>query len=389
MGFLAMSEFAADKLAEAAALQTLARERTPKSRSALARRAVGMFARPELFLGTGERALIYDILHKLILDIEISVRRDVSAILAAQRDVPRELILTLANDDIDVAFPVLAKSGVLDDADLIQIVRERTVDHRLAIVGRPSLSGQVSAALVKTGDEVVIVTLLRNKSADIFPDTMKDLVERSRMIASYREPILDRDDLGPALAVRMFLWVSTVLRDRIVEKFGLDRGVTDDLIGQVVMSEIKKVAEEKHSHREVSAELKKLMKHEGRLNADMLILALREGEVPLFVAMFGRMVTLGPHLIGRILFEQDGKGLAIACRSARIGRVAFTSIFALAQKMRAANTSAICQRLSSILDYFDSFTTAAADEVLDHWRRGVDYTGAIRAVERKIRLIRG
>ncbi len=386
---MATSGFETDKLAEAAALQALAREGTGKSRSDLARRMAGMFARPELFLGTGERALVYDILHKLILGIEIAVRRDISAVLAAQHDAPRELIRALANDEIDVAFPVLAKSGVLDDADLIQIIRDRTVDHRLAIVGRPSLSGQVSAALVKIDDEAVIIPLLRNKSAEIFPDTMKVLVERSRTVAAYREPILDRDDLTPALAIRMFFWVSTVLRDHIVDKFGLDRGITDDLIGQVVMNEIKKVAEDKHSHREVSAEMKRLMKREGQLNADMLILALREGEVPLFIAMFGRMVALGQHTVGRMLFEQDGKGLAISCRSAGIGRVAFTSIFALAQKMRAADTSAICRHLPSILDYFDMFTPDAANEVLAHWRRGVDYIGAVRAVERKFRTVKG
>ena len=238
-----MADFDVNKQAEAAALQALAREGTRKSRSELARGVVGMFARPELFLGTGERALAYDILHKLIVDIEIAVRRDIAAVLAAQHDAPRDLIRALANDDIDVAFPVLAKSGVLDDPDLIQVIRDRTIEHRLAIVGRPSLSGQVSAALAKTDDEEVVVALLRNKSAEIFPDTLKDLVERSRKVVAYREPILDRDDLDSALALRMFFWVSTVLRDRIIEKFNLDRRITDDLIGQVVMNEVKKVAE--------------------------------------------------------------------------------------------------------------------------------------------------
>ncbi len=384
-----MADFDVNKQTEAAALQALAREGTRKSRSELARGVVGMFARPELFLGTGERALAYDILHKLIVDIEIAVRRDIAAVLAAQHDAPRDLIRALANDDIDVAFPVLAKSGVLDDPDLIQVIRDRTIEHRLAIVGRPSLSGQVSAALAKTDDEEVVVALLRNKSAEIFPDTLKDLVERSRKVVAYREPILDRDDLDSALALRMFFWVSTVLRDRIIEKFNLDRRITDDLIGQVVMNEVKKVAEEKRSHRDVAAELKTLMHREGQLNADMLIVALREGEVPLFVAMFGRMVALGEHLVGRMLFERDGKGLAIACRGAGIGRVAFTGIFALAQKMRAATTSAICRQLSSILDYYDGFTIEAANEVLDHWRRGADYTGAIHAVERKVQRLKG
>lgn len=377
--------FAMDRRAEAEALQALARDETRQSRSELARSVAGLFERAEVNLGAGERRIAFDILEKLILNVEIAIRRDIAATLAHQPDAPRDLILALANDEIGIAFPVLVKSGVLDDTDLITIVRARSVDHWTAIAGRPALSAHVSATLVATNSERTIVALLRNKTASIAPKTIEHLVERSHEVESYRAPLLDRDDLGPDLALRMFFWVSTVLRDRIVDKFKIDEKIVEDLVGQVVMNEVKHVAEDKRSRLEISAELKTLMKREGCLTADMLMVALREGEVPLFVTMFARMTALGEHLIGRMLFEQDGKGLAVACRSAGVGRIAFTSIFALAQKMRAADTSVIHRHLPAILAFYESFPREAADEVLGHWRKGSEYAGAIRTVEYRLR----
>ena len=374
-----------DRNAEAAALQSLARNATQQSRTELARSVAGLFGRLELDLGQNEHALAYGILRKIIFDIEIAARRDIAAILAAQPDASHELIRMLANDEIGVAFPILAKSGVLDDADLLEVIRFRTAEHWLAIAGRPSLSEPISNALVGTDSEEAIVVLLRNKSAAISVKTMEHLVDRSRDVVSYREPILDRDDLGPDLALRMFFWVSTVLRDHIVEKFRLDREIVNDLVGQVVMDEVRRIQKGTGGHHKSLAGLKKIMQDEGRLTADMLIIALREGDSSLFVSMFGRMASLDEDLVGRMLFDHDGKGLAIACRSANIGRIAFVSLFTLAQKMLGQDDKAIRLRLSAALDFHDIFSREAADEVLGHWRSGVGYVNSIRTAEHELR----
>ena len=379
------SLFAIDMKAEGNALEALARDSGRKSRSELARSVVRMFGRPELFLGVRERAIAYDILQKLIAEIEAAVRRDVAAAVILQRDAPRALVRALANDEIDVAFAVLAQSPALTDEDMIEVIGARTIEHQLAIVDRPSLSERVSDALVATDSEEVVVALLRNKSAAISPRSMEHLVDRSRDIAAYRLPILGRDDLDSALAMRMFFWVSTVLRERIVEKFSLDAQVVDEMIAQLVRNEVRQVARDKRSRQEVSAELRALMQREGELTADMLMVALREGEVPMFTAMFGKMAALDEPIVGRLLFEHDGKGLAIACRGADISRIGFVCVFALAQKMRAEDDNAIYRRLPSVLETYDLFSRAAADQVLEQWRKGVEYAAAIRTGEYKLR----
>ena len=373
------------KNAEAAILQALARDGTRKSRTELARSIVGVFGRLESDLGQRESAIAYDILHKIVLDIEIEARRDIATILAVQHDAPRALIRMLANDEVGVAFPVLAKSGVLNDTDLLDVIQSRTAGHWLAIASRTPLSELVSDALVGTDSEEAIVVLLRNKSAEISMKTMGHLVDRSRDVVSYHEPILVRDDLDPDLALRMFFWVSTVLRDHIVEKFRLDRKIVDDLVGQVIMNEVRRVTRGEEGHRERLVKLKRITRDEGPPTADMLIIALREGEISLFVTLFSRMTSLDEDLIERILFDRDGKGLAVACRSANIGRIATINIFALAQKMLDRDNEAIHRRLIAALDFCDILSHEMANEVLNHWRRGAGYVNSIRTIENKPR----
>lgn len=379
------SSFVLDIHAEARALQSLAQDGSRRSQSELARALTRMFSRPEVFLGTGERAIVYDILGRLIARIETPAKRDVAAALAVQRDAPPGLTRVLAGEEIDIAFPVLAQSPTLGDPDIIDIIRTQSIEHQLAIVDRSALSEPVAAALAETGNQEVVVALLRNKAARISRKTMGDLVDQSRTVAPYRVPILDREDIESSLAMRMFFWVPPSLCERIIEKFSLEPQVIDELIRQLIGNEIRRVAEQRREAKAIAEELRTLMQREGRLNADMLMIALREGETGMFVSMFGKMTDLNEHMVGRILFEHDGKGLAVACRAAEIGRIAFVSIFALAQKMRAENDDVIHRRLPAALDAYDVFPRKAAAEVMAHWRRGMDYAGAIRTVEYKIR----
>ena len=168
-------------------------------------------ARQEGF-GERETALMSDILHRLIRDVEMPVRRALAERLAAQEGAPADLVITLANDEIEVARPILMKSRVLADDDLIAVIRRRTIRHQLAIAVREQLREGVSEALVATGDDSVINTLLENDNAEISLKTFDYLVSQSRSRDGLCEPLLRREDLALDLAKKMYWWVSAALR---------------------------------------------------------------------------------------------------------------------------------------------------------------------------------
>ena len=369
------------------ALQALAREETKASRSELAQSIVFLFDRPAGQLSPEARAMAYDILQTVIRDIEMATRREIARRLAERNDAPADLIRFLANDAIEVAFPVLVKSGALDDADLIEVIRMRTKEHSLAIAGRPALSVVVTDALVMTDAEDVIVAVLKNQGSEVAPGTMIRLVEKAQKVRSIREPLVVRREMNPELALRLFLLVSTALREYILHNFKFDRAAVNQLCDQIMLDEIEHFTHDGVNKAELSKKISTMIKSKGKITPEMLVLALREGEVNTFVTLFGRMTELKPHMTDRIMFDPTGKGLAISCKSLGAGKIAFVSLFTLAQKIRAEVTGTIKVRLREAIDFYDALPQKDAVDVMSEWRRGVDYVGSIRVLMHRMKSL--
>ena len=92
---------------------------------------------------------------------------------------------------------------------------------------RKSLSEDVSEALVDTGQEDVIASLLNNHGAKVSRHVMDYLASESKRVDAYQNPLVRRPELSPELAERMSWWVSAALREHISERFSLDLGELD------------------------------------------------------------------------------------------------------------------------------------------------------------------
>lgn len=362
-------------------LMSLARQKSSESRSQLTQIILDLFDEQSNVLGERQRTLMFGILQSIINEIEVSVRQAVAGRLALMDDVPRDIIGKLAKDEISVAYPVLSKSGLLRDADLIEVIKLRTEEHMLAITMRKSISEQVSASIVETNREPVIISLLKNANAKISANTMEYLVEQSKRVDSFQEPILNRDDLDPNLAKRMYLWVSAALREHIVNDFGLDNETVDDLLEQVAQEEI---AASGKPHKKKVEELAEALKEEGLVTADMLIMALREGEVSLFVALFAKVTKLREYLIQRLVFEPGGEGLAIACRAIGMSKEEFIELYGYCHLAKAGTDEELKKKLPAVDSFYEQTPRKAAVEVLKMWHRGSDYLSALRELESRL-----
>ncbi len=158
----------------------LAHDKSKQGRAALVSAITQLYDGQGQGLTAQNREIITDIIVRLIKEVEASVRRSLADHFAERSDAPEDLVIALANDDIEVAHPILLKSEVLHDAELIEIVQHRTMEHQVVIAMRPLVSERVSDALVKTRNDKVVTTLLENEGARISETTMEHLVEASR-----------------------------------------------------------------------------------------------------------------------------------------------------------------------------------------------------------------
>lgn len=371
-----------DRNFDAEFLMSLARQKSSESRSELTNIIIDLFDNQSSVLSERQRAQMYGILQSIINDIEVSVRQSVAGRLALMDDVPRNLVSKLANDEISVAFPILSKSGLLRDAELIEVIKLRTEEHMLAITMRKTVSEPVSDAIVETGREPVIISLLKNANARISTNTMEYLVEQSRRVDSFQEPILNRDELDPNLAKKMFLWVSAALRQHIISDFKLDKSTVDELLEQVTTDEI--AAGSRGQKKKVS-ELADALRDEGLVTVEMLTTALSEGEVPLFVALFAQVSKLREHLIQRLVFEAGGEGLAIACRGIGMSEQEFLRLYEYCHLSKAGTKEEVDAQLPKLRSFYSNTPRRAAVDVLKMWHRGSDYLGALRELETRLK----
>jgi uncharacterized protein (DUF2336 family) len=309
-------------------LVELAQRRGQTDRSELFEKVAALFEERDATLCREERTLMNDILHSLVKKVEMAVRVKLAERLAEGQDAPADLISLLANDEIEVAHPILTSSDILTNKDLVGVVQHRTLQHQLAIAMRKNLSEQVSEALVETGNQHVIVTLISNSDAQISKKIMGFLVEESERIDRYQGPLLQRRDLPTHLAVKMYGWVSEALRHYIVKNFKVEISEVDGVLKSTVDELQAEVISEAHQPSPAESLVEKLH-DENRLSPAFLLMTLRQGEINLFEIAFAKYVNLRLDLMRDLLYHRGAEGTAIACRAADMDLETFYIIFKL------------------------------------------------------------
>ncbi|HEX6977691.1 MAG TPA: DUF2336 domain-containing protein [Alphaproteobacteria bacterium] len=359
-------------------LVRLAQDKTQHSRRVIFENINDLFLSSEGRLSDRERALMVDIMGKLLHDMEMQVRRALAARLAQMDTAPRELLVMLANDQVEVARPILQNSRLLGDPDLIEIIRHRSQEHLLIVALRAPLSAEVTDALVDYGDEHVIEQLLKNQDAVLSRRALEYLVGESQRVDSFQEPLLSRHDLPPELAHRMFWWVSAALRKEILSRFTVDSILLDDCLQESARAAIAEATgrREDHVRRLIDG-----LVEANALDYRFLVQALRSGKVSIFIGGLSHLARLDPVIVRRAVFDPGGESLAIIARATGADRNVFGSLFLLSRQGQAMPSGMRPRKLEEALRFFDSLTPDQARAALRFWRADTEYHRAIAAME--------
>lgn len=361
----------------------LARQKSQAGKNSIFETIQGLFLQKKDTLSERERSLMGNILRQLIHDVEMSVRKDVASRLAKLDDVPRELVLALANDEIEVAQPLLIDCTVLHDADLIEIVRHRTQAHQLAIAMRKSLSEDVSQSLVDTDDVDVITKLIENGDARISESLMEYLVAESKHVDSFQNPLVSREDLPANLARKMYWWVSAAVRQHIVENFRVDPTEIDNSIEDVVENQIETDATSSDKPSKAARAAREIDK-QGKLTEEFLVNLLKDGEVSLFEASFARATEMPIKLVRRMLYEPGGEGLAMACKAGGFSAEMFTSLYRLTRNASTGQEPIDEREMVRLTDFYDCMRAASVQALVKRWNRDPDFLHALSQMNARV-----
>ncbi|MDQ0467449.1 DUF2336 domain-containing protein [Labrys wisconsinensis] len=235
-------------------LLELAREPSSEKRSALLRRITDLFFDGLSERNVSENALFDEIVLRVMQDVDVRARAAFADQVADEAGASHRLVMRLARDEIAVARPVLERSPVLADAQLVELIAEVGDEHRQAICRRRSLSAVVTDVLLEHGSASVRHLLVANSGARFSTPGFGRLVQHAQSDESLRYGLANRPDL-PADVVGE---LSTLLSAKLRETLGAMGLEASDQVAPAMLQQLQarlsaKFDDREHEVREVAA----------------------------------------------------------------------------------------------------------------------------------------
>lgn len=286
-------------------------------------------------------------LSALVEDEAVRVRAAIAEVVKEMPDIPRDLILRLAQDAaIRVSDPVIRLSPLLTPEDLLSLLSSPPADHvATAVARRAYLPETVADAVAASADPAAVQALLANRTAAIREATLDALVGRAASHAEWHEPLVTRPNLSVHAARTLSGIVATQLLQVLSERADLDPGTAADLrrrldarlghpcpsapAGATATTDWRGAGATAGDSPEVIAARR--LKTAGHLSDDAMLAAARTGQVRQFAAMLAVASGFPLATVDRVTALRSAKGLVSLAWKGGFGvRVAMTAQVLLA-----------------------------------------------------------
>jgi uncharacterized protein (DUF2336 family) len=296
-------------------VQAVQDDRSPAARAALA----GKFGRQYDHLVEGHtRPLAEPVLELLVKDAETKVRQALAEAAAASANLPHGIARRLARDDLEVAVPILARSPVLTDDDLTEIVRTHAAPYALAAAGRERLSQSLSDVLADTNEAEVVAVLTGNPGAELSVATLLRIADDYGADRAIQDHLIRRQALPYELVDQLLAALGQRLEWELIRQRRIDKAEARQLMAAARdRAALSSVARE-HEERSIERELRHRFTA-GDLGPEDLVRFLRDGELTRLEAGLALLADLNLLRVRELMYGINKRGFAALCARAGFG----------------------------------------------------------------------
>jgi len=259
--------------------------------------------------------LFDDVFAQLVKDMAISTLAKLSGDLSTAKIAPIKLIQQLAqNDSIEVAQPILARSGQIYEETLVQIAKTKGQEHLQAVASRPHVNEAVSDLLIERGGDQVIEAVTANVNAKISERSFGTLTERFSGHEKIAVNIANRQDVPPRVMKALLTKATDTVRALILNSAPPEtRRTVSDLLNECLKSDgLANIAVS------VTAEARKAVyevKAEGRLNEEALLDFASKRMFGETVVALALLMAVPIDLVESQMFAKQCDSIIIMCKS--------------------------------------------------------------------------
>ena len=267
-------------------------------------------------LGAEERRIAEDILRSLVKDAEVRVREALSAQLKDCPELPRDVALTLAQDVESVALPVLRYSEVLNDDDLVSILRTGGPEHHVAIASRNPLSAFLAETVIDSGYEEAVDCLVANEGAELDSRLLGRVLTEYGQSERIRNSLAQRPHLPAAISEQLMDIVTKQIVGQLAQEHALSLGAVSSFLRKARdRATISMLQEENLTDAELRSQVADL-DLQGRLSTSMAFRALSVGNLRFFEMSMARLSGIPIENVRALLNDDGDLGLESLLRAA-------------------------------------------------------------------------
>lgn len=249
------------------------------------------------------------------------VRRALAEVFVSSQNAPRVIVQALAADQFDVAEPLLSRSPLLQEDDLIDLVATGKIDTQVAIAGRPMLSLPLAAAIAEVGSADACLTLLENDDAEITLFSVERIIDRFGHLAPIRENLLERDDLPMRTRQSLLSKLSQTLAGFVAARHWLGPEHAEDAAREACEKATVALAADT-PYDEIGA-LAQHLRESGQLTAGMILRALLSGNIVLFEEALAELSALPIDRVTSYIHDRNISGFRALYRKAGLPDMAY------------------------------------------------------------------
>lgn len=348
------------KLHDSHKLYSLAKDKKPMAQAELSAAVAELIG-----METSEREveLIADVLISLMRQAEQDLRAALSERLALMENVPLRLALFIANEEIEVAAPMLRLSGAFSDLDLLYIIQSKSSEYWQEIAQRRTLSDQVIMLLAGTGDTKTAVKILENEDLTLpklVVETFADMAESNDDVA---RPLLSRPEINDALAARLYSAVGHELKKYIAQNFDVPMDIMLDVVDDIVLEFIE-IAASEYTPSKTMIDLARKQKEEGLLGIDTMLTTLRLSQIQNFIAQLAVYANMPVPVVEELISQSKGSGLAVLCKAKSVSKQDFMTMYLLTNRVREKGRMVELQDINRVVSYFNKLTLEVAEGIV-------------------------
>lgn len=273
---------------------------------------------------------VSEVFLRLARQAENAIRQALAERLASADWAPRELVKLLAQDEIEIARPVILQSPLLDDEDLLDLLTQASLEHQVHVAQRACLTSRPVKQILDQGRPAVVIALASNPTALVDGHDMARFLDLSQSITALKPPLARHPALSQAMAMKLMPWLSDALQQVIQIRFNLDSAsLTQAMTAATQLAQGLAVSADDATAERLIHKLHAA----DQLRPAYLIRAAREGRLNLFAYGLAALGDYPVDHVYRALKTDSARPLFLACTSVGVDRAAFGTLLASVQSL--------------------------------------------------------